>query len=144
MTTPSLYNYADSTVWSGSAVFERLQHFKDVGVPGTVEDPFNQYAIAEGSCRAVGFEGCGCPFMKHPDRVTAVIEAIKALPSSDTPSHMVLTALNGDLLNVCNSKSTESKTLQDFDPSVVSSSIHNWWRALCDKDFTPYDPAYQP
>ena len=107
MTAPLPYNYADSTVWSGSAVFERLQHFKDCGVPGTVDDPFNQYAIAEGSCRAVGFHGCGGAFMKHPDRVTAVIEAIKALPSSDTPSHMVLTALDGDLLAACNSESTD-------------------------------------
>ena len=138
------YNYADSTVWNGSAVFERIQHFKDCGVPGTVEDPFNQHAIAEGSCRAVGFAGCGCSFLKHPDRVAKVIEAIKGLPSSDTPSHMILTAQNGDLLNACNSESTEHKTLEDYDPSVVSSSINNWWGALCSKDFTPFDPAYLP
>ena len=58
---------------------------------------------------------------------------------------MVLTAQNGNLLNVCNSESTEATTLEDYyDPSVVSSSIQNWWRALCSKDFTPFDPAYQP
>ena len=145
MFAPSLYNYAESTVWTGPAVFERLQHFKDCGVPGTVDDVFNQAAIAEGSCRAVGYAGCGCSFLKHPDRVTTVIEAIKALPSSDGPSHMVLTAQDGDLLNACNSESSEHKTLEDYDVSVVSGSIHNWWRALCDhgsKDFQPYDPAY--
>ena len=146
MNVPILpYNYTDSTVWSGPAVFERIQHFKDCGVPGTVNDLFNQYAIADGSCRAVGYAGCGCSFLKHPDRVRAIIEAIKGLPSSDGPSNLVLTAQNGNLLNVCNSESTESTTLEDYyDPSVVSSSIQNWWRALCSKDFTPFDPAYQP
>ena len=106
MTTPFAYSYAESTVWTGSAVFERVQHFKDAGVPGTVDDPFNQAAIAEGTCRAVGYSGCGCGFLNHADRVTNVIEAIKGLPTTDMPSHLVLTAQNGDFLKVCNSEST--------------------------------------
>ena len=134
MFAPSLYNYAESTVWTGPAVFERLQHFKDCGVPGTVDDPFNKSAIAEGSCRAVGYTGESDMFLNHPDRVANVIRAINALPSSDTPSHMVLTAQNGDLLKACDSRSSEHKTLEDYDVTVVSSSIHNWWRALCGKD----------
>ena len=138
------YAYENSTVWTGPAVFERIQHFKDCGVPGTVTDPFNQFAIADGSCRAVGFAGCGCHFLKHPDRVKNVLEAVKALPSSDGPSHMVLTAQAGELLKVCNSESEEHKTLEDYDLLVVGHSLQNWWRALCSKDFTPFDPAYMP
>ena len=99
-----IYKYSDSTTWVASAVFERLQHFKDVGVPGTdtstigTSPGFNQYAIADGSCRAVGLSGDGNVLLQYPSRIAAVYDAMKALPSSDGPSYMVLTAQNGAML----------------------------------------------
>merc|ERR1712070_889562 len=37
-----------------------------------------------------------------------------------------------------------NRTFESYDPVMIGKSIQNWWRALCDKSFTPYDPAYMP
>ena len=44
-----------AAVFTGPAVFERLSHFKDVGVPAVIagKDLLNQAMIADGSCRLV-------------------------------------------------------------------------------------------
>ena len=73
-----------------AAVFERLSHFKDHGIPGTngttMIDRFNRAAIADGSCRMVGVDGDSGMFFEHPNRSAAVIAALGALPDTGEPS----------------------------------------------------------
>ena len=73
-------------------IFERLQHFKDNGVPGTVNDIVNQAMIADGTCRLF-IEQDGFVFWHNRDAVIKVINAIKNLPATSHPSNLVLNDL---------------------------------------------------
>jgi len=135
-----------SKVFSDSAVFERVSHFKDVGIPNTLKDPFNRAAIADGTCRAVSDNAgdlAGYAFWHHPDRVDAVIAAIAALPSTSQPSNMTLAAKNPAFYrSACLGESNKTMTNEDYGLAVQKSSMQAWFRALCEPGFT--DPAYQP
>ena len=63
-------------VFVDPAIFERLSHFTDHGIPGTTEDPFNRAAIADGSCRSVGVNAAGDAYFGWLDRVDTVITAM--------------------------------------------------------------------
>lgn len=143
-------------LFEGGAIFERLQHFKDYGVPGTVDDPVNQAAIADGTCRVLGYLHNGYHFWKNPTQTKETIKALAALPGTDSPSLFVLTAIN-DLAETCKVPESESfdnsygingtKFSYDFD--VVTGSMQNWHRALCAPEDSKawggaYDPAYMP
>ena len=134
-------------VFPDSAVFERLQHFKDVGLPNTLEDPFNRAAIADGTCRVVtgaanAAGGFAC-WHSNAGRVDKVLAALGDLPSSDAPSKMTLAAKRL-LPAVCAAtpKASDANTLSFYNASVAAGSMQAWFRALCDKSWD--DPAYQP
>jgi hypothetical protein len=135
-----------ATCFPDSAVFERLQHFKDVGLPNTLHDPFNRAAIADGTCRTVTGRadpvggGYAC-WHSNEDKVNAVLSALDALPSSDSPSKMTLAA-KATLPAVCTAPAPASNDLSFYNSSVAAGSLQAWFRALCDETWD--DPAYQP
>ena len=144
-----------SPVFSGPAIFERVSHFKDVGVPAVVQakDLLNQAMIADGTCRLLSpFDGYA--FFHNRGKVESVIDAISKLPSSRNPSYLVLTA-QSELRSVCMANGTKVEDDQDYTCRQgysfkgISASMHNWHRALCAPEGdaawgTMYDPAYQP
>ena len=153
--------FSTSAVFTGSAVFERLSHFKDVGVPAVVQskDLLNQAMIADGSCRAAlaPAEFDGYAFFKDRARVQRVIEAVEKLPSTRGPSRFVLAA-QSQLEGACNGNIARGDFSDDayscqsgYLFSHLKTSMHNWHRALCapanDSSWGGmgmYDPAYQP
>lgn len=129
-----------------AAVFERLSHFKDAGVPGTSgptpTDAFNRAAIADGSCRMVGTEGDVALAFLHPRRADAVVAALAALPSTSQPSLFTRTAVSS-LPDTCRGPpGNETVGLESFGVTAVAGSLQNWFRALCDPNWD--DPAYMP
>jgi len=141
---------ASGPVFTDSAIFERVSHFKDVGIPATLNDPFNRAAIADGSCRSVQPNGeawslDGYAFWHHPDRVDKVIAAMQELPSTRTPSNMTITARKPAFSHDACYASSDNKTttnITSFPLSDIQNSMQAWFRALCQEDFA--DPAYQP
>ena len=144
-----------SPLFSDAEIFERLSHFKDAGVPGTVNDIVNQAMIADGTCRLF-LEHNGYEFWHSRQAVTEVIDAIKNLPDTSHPSHLVLTA-HEVLPKVCSAQRSANKigntdytcSSGSYDLMVMAQSMNNWQRAICaDKDDSAwnnlYDPAYQP
>lgn len=146
---------AQSSVFPGSALFERLSHFKDVGIPATTGNLFVQSVIADGICRMYGIQVDGSHYINHPEMASAVINATKNLPDSSEPSHLVLTA-NKIIPKVCSYVVPEEKEYSCSPKSSKTSSIHidsitspmqGWYRALCDYEWAESpqgDPAYQP
>ena len=131
-------------VFTDAAMFERLSHFKDHGVPGTVDDPFNRAAIADGSCRMLNTSYYDAfAFFHQSKRADAVIAALAALPDTGSPSHFTLTAqqFDGPLATACLTPS-KSNDLEFYNFSVVQGSVQNWYRALCSPTWE--DPAYMP
>eukprot|EP00164_Ancoracysta_twista_P009471 GFYU01014024.1.p1 GENE.GFYU01014024.1~~GFYU01014024.1.p1 ORF type:complete len:273 (-),score=56.05 GFYU01014024.1:37-855(-) len=154
-----------------ASIFERLSHFKDYGIPGTVNDPVNQAAIADGTCRVLGVasQHDGYSFWKNPARVKVVLDALKDTPGTDQPSHFTLHALRDvraaclqdqDTLpkseftytcrqpsstNVFGFRMTSSSSSDErqFDVPTVAQSLQNWYRALCDKEWAA-SPAGDP
>jgi len=141
-----LETIAAARVFSDPAIFERVSHFKDVGVPNTLKDPFNRAAIADGSCRAVASSPSaidGYFYWHYPERVDAVITALAALPSTTGPSNMTLRAKDSTFaVDACLAKTAKEVNTSFYDFSAVKGSMQNWWRALCQSGFD--DPAYQP
>ncbi len=151
-----------STSFTDAEIFERLQHFKDNGVPGTVNDIVNQAMIADGTCRLF-MEQDGYTFWHNRDAVVSVINAIKNLPDSSHPSHLVLTA-HEVLPKICNQSSITKakiygirKNKQEeyscskgpYELMVMAQSMNNWQRAICATEDDSawnglFDPAYQP
>jgi len=136
----------ESPAFTDSGRFERWSHFKDYGVPGTVHDPVNKAAIADGTCRMVTQQN-GNAFWNDAAHTQAVLDVLAAAPSTDSPSHFTLetkTALQQACLT-----STPSLKRPDYDIGSVASSFQNWHHALCAPEEDPswggaFDPAYQP
>ncbi|OLP93691.1 hypothetical protein AK812_SmicGene24367 [Symbiodinium microadriaticum] len=125
-----------SPVFVDSAIFERLEHFKDIGVPATLQDPIARAAIADGTCRLVVPPGSGpfpldgYDFWHHnPERVNSVLKALAELPSSSQPSKFVRAA-------------TRTSKLELYEPSALAKTLSNWHRVLCDPNCD--DPAEEP
>ena len=152
----SLLSIGAATARAGftdAEIFERLSHFKDVGIPGTVSDPVSQAMIVDGTCRLF-IEQDGYVFWHNRDAVLKVVQAITNLPSTSHPSNLVLTA-HELLPKVCNTtmnaKPTENYSCRSgsYKLSAMANSMNNWQRALCAPESDPawnklYDPAYQP
>jgi len=141
---------ATANVFSEPAIFERLSHFKDYGVPGTVDDPLNQAMIADASCR--NFDNYdGFTFYHNQTAVTEVIAALASLPPTGEPSHFTLTARNV-IPPACGPSTSTAPTARKCNTLPLASltgSMDNWHRALCAPNGDPswgstYDPAYQP
>merc|ERR1740130_369048 len=116
--------------WSGAEQFERWSHFKDYGVPGTVTDPLNRAAIADGTCRLLGHKFDGYKFWHHSSSVDAVIDALNNTGSTSQPSYFVLDA-NRALSGPCTSTSTSKDDQEKFTLEGLTGGIQNWYHALC-------------
>jgi len=79
-------------VFVDSAIFERVSHFHDQGIPGTLKDPFNRAAIADATCRSVGVNREGSAYFGYLETTDNVINAMNALPSTAGPSMFTLAA----------------------------------------------------
>ena len=149
--------FANEGVFTEPAIFERLSHFKDYGVPATQHDPLNQAMIADATCRVFSmFDGFS--FYHNPERVKTVIEALAGLPSTASPSNFTLTAhavmpkacavAVKDAVNVSSSFNS-SWQCNALPLAGLVGGMDAWHRALCAKPSDPawaghYDPAYQP
>jgi len=138
-----------SPATSDSACFERWSHFKDYGIPGTVSDPLNQAAIADGTCRLLGPDNLkldGSAMWNEPARVKGVLAALGNAPKTDRPSYFVR-ATRESLAIPC---STPHPNVENnFDVKSVAASLQNWYHALCAPEDDPswedaFDPAEQP
>jgi len=138
-----------SPVFVDSAIFERLEHFKDIGVPATLKDPIARAAIADGTCRLVVAPGSGpfpldgYDFWHHnPERVNSVLKALAELPSSSQPSKFVRAAKK-QLPNACFfGLRAETSKLDLYEPTALAKTLSNWHRVLCDPNCD--DPAEEP
>ena len=142
-------------MFTGAAAFERLSHFKDVGIPAVVQakDLFSQAMIADGCCRSalpfVEFDGFA--FFHDMERVAAVLKDVMKLPTTRMPSRFVLAA-QSQLHSSCTSTTNSTgdySCRSGYNFRGVVASMHNWHRALCAPSDDPdwngmYDPAYQP
>jgi len=140
-------------VFTDSAIFERLSHFKNDGVVNHLNS-VDEAMIADGSCRMIRSELDGYALWQDPDRTGEVIEALKdVLPPTGKPSHFVLSAhqVLDELCPVAGSETKEEFSCRGggHELSVMAGAMHNWHRALCARDTDPewegeFDPAYQP
>jgi hypothetical protein len=135
-----------SSIFTDSERFERWSHFKDYGIPGTVHDPVNQAAIADGSCRLLD-EYDGYHFLLDKALVNRVLQALAAAPPTSNPSHFTLAAKHS-LSEAC-SRSFAKPETPNYNFTVVTASAQNWYHALCapptDASWKgSFDPAYQP
>lgn len=133
-----------SPVAIDSAVFERLQHFKDVGIPATMNNLVARSAIADGICRLIkpGFFD-GYDFWHHNgDRVNSVLRAVAALPPTTQPSKFVHAARATLGENCTAGSSIETNSLELYSAPDVAAALSNWHRALCDPLLD--DPADEP
>jgi len=137
------------SVFSDSACFERWGHFKTYGVPGTIHDPLNRAAIADGTCRLLGDVGPkldGFALWREPDRVAAVISALAAAPATDRPSYFVRSTREA-LILPCSRPARNFPA--NFTLAARASALQNWYHALCAPENDPswngvYDPAEEP
>ena len=140
---------ANVPVFVDSAVFERLEHFKDIGVPATLKDSIARAAIADGTCRSVVAPGSGpfpldgYDFWHHnPERVNAVLKVLSELPPTSQPSKFVRAAKK-QLPNACfYGLRTETSKLELYEPTALAKTLSNWHRVLCDPQCD--DPAEEP
>ena len=136
------------TTFTESDRFERWSHFKDAGLPGTVNDTLNQAAIADGACRMLPDASySGYTYWHYPERVRCVLEALEDAPSTLGPS-LFTRSTNATLSRACEPAEGDA-------PANVSTvaaraaSMDSWHKALCAPFSSPawrggFDPAYMP
>jgi len=144
------------SVFTESARFERLSHFKDAGLVHHL-NTVDQAMIADGIYRMFKtnestFED-GYALWKNREVTQMINDQTKNLPSTDGPSHFILTA-HKVLPNVFpseNATSDDGYSCWGGKHSItdMSNAMYNWHRALCATDADPswngvYDPAYMP
>ena len=149
----SLASLTFCSCYSRSAQFERWSHFKDHGLPNVSNDPFNQAAIADGTCRMLDphLPIPGDAFWKSPSSVSSVLSALKSAPDTGKPSYFVSSA-NEMLLGPCANRTATSRASPswNFTISEVANGMFNWHRALCAPpsdaswENNEYDPASMP
>lgn len=149
MSVTSLAAKGTTPVISDPGIFERLQHFKDVGIPATTSNPLARACISYGVCMLFDASPDGLFNLKHTKAADAILSGVTALPSSDTPSYLTLHAKQTMPLICSKATSNGGNALQGFAVADVSDSLDNWHRALCADKNEPswkgaYDPAYQP
>ena len=134
-------------VYTDSAIFERLCHFKNDGVVNHLNSVDNAM-IADGSCRMIrGENGLdGFALWNDPTTTGTIIDALKeALPETSKPSHFVLTA-HEVLADLCPDGAAVNPDEEyhcrgsGHDVSVMAGAMHNWQRALCAQE---NDPEWQ-
>jgi len=145
---------SSANVFTESAIFERLCHFKNDGVVNHLNS-VDEAMIADGSCRMVRSQLDGYALWQDPETTAQVIAALKdVLPPTGKPSHFVLSA-HEVLEGICpmeaavNTNEEYSCRGGGHDLEVMAGAMHNWHRAVCARETDPewegeFDPAYQP
>lgn len=136
------------TTFTESDRFERWSHFKDAGLPGTVNDTLNQAAIADGACRMLPDASySGYTYWHYPQRVRRVLDALGDAPSTLGPSAFTLSAGSG-LAEACE-PAVEDEPANVSTVTARAAAMDTWVKALCAPSSSPvwrdaYDPAYMP
>ena len=134
--------------FTDSQRFERWSHFKDDGLPAVLRanDTLNQAAIADGSCRMLpGASYPGFAFWHSPRRVSRVLAALSATPSTSRPSNFTLTA-QSLLAEACQPADGDGASNVST-IAARAAAMDNWHRALCAPAASPtwspsgFDPA---
>lgn len=138
-----------SAVMTDSARFERLQHFKDVGVPATTKNPLARATIAYATCLLFHVYPAALFNVWNKDATDAILGSLSSLPTSDNPSWMTLTAKKAMPSTCSNWGAGGVNDLDAFGFDDVYGNVDNWHHALCAGEDDPswgghYDPAYQP
>ena len=133
---------SSANVFTESAIFERLCHFKNDGVVNHLNS-VDEAMIADGSCRMVRAQLDGYALWQDPETTAQVIAALKdVLPPTGKPSHFVLSA-HHVLEDICpmegtvNTKEEYSCRGGGHDLEVMAGAMHNWHRALCARETDP-------
>ena len=143
-----------SKVFTESARFERLSHFKDAGLVNHL-NTVDEAMIADGSCRLFTEEQDGYALWYDRSTTERVNNATKNLPVTEKPSHFVLMA-EEILPKVCPKSNSIEQPNNEYscqgeghNIDEISNAMSNWQRALCALKEDPawageFDPAYQP
>jgi len=143
-----------ANVYTESAIFERLCHFKNDGVVNHL-NTVDVAMIADGTCRMFREELDGYALWHNPTAGAEIIAALKALPVTGKPSHFTLSA-HEIMEDICPEAIVDTQSVEDeftcrgsgYDVEVMAGAMHNWQRALCapkiDAEWEgEFDPAYQ-
>jgi len=142
-------------VFTESAIFERLSHFKDAGLVNHL-NTVDEAMIADGIYRMFhgpSEESDGYALWKNRLATEMVNNATKNLPPTEGPSHFVLTAHEELPKFFPSMKATndDGYSCRGGSHSIddMSNAMYNWHRALCAQKGDPawkgvYDPAYMP
>ena len=128
---------------SPAASYERLSHFVDAGLPGSVDKALDRWAIADGACRAAGASGASDVVLGADMYVIAALDALPA--TTDGPSRFTRAAL-AELPPACARAADVAESggapFASFLPADAGASLYAWRRALCNASWP--DPAYMP
>lgn len=147
----------ERAVFTESARFERLSHFKDAGLVNELNS-VDEAMIADGTYRMFKKDGShdfedGYALWKNREATEMVNNETKSLPKTQGPSHFVLTA-HKELPEVFPTENPSDDggysckggkhALED-----MTNSMYNWHRALCAEEDDAawngvFDPAYMP